>query len=70
MTLQPPGIRGMSAETRTDRLFDWDRSHTRRDAYRTVDHIAAQYMRGYCDEPALREAQRVCSALGPLGDRR
>jgi len=35
-----------------------------------VDCTAAQFIRGYCDELALREARRVSSPLGPLGERR
>jgi len=50
--------------------FDRDRSNARRDAYRAVDRTAAQFIRGYCDELALREARRVYSTLGPLGERR
>jgi hypothetical protein len=66
--------------------FDWDRYHDRQDACREKDRIAAQcgvernpvfnsFVRrgvpeGYCDELALRQAQRQCSAFGPLGDER
>ena len=66
--------------------FDWDRYHARQDACREADRIAAQcevernavfnsFVRrgppeGYCDELALRRAQRACSAFGPLEERR
>jgi hypothetical protein len=66
--------------------FDWDRYHERQDACREKDRIAAQcgverspvfnsfVRRGvpeeYCDELALRQAQRQCSAFGPQGDKR
>jgi hypothetical protein len=66
--------------------FDWDRYDARQDACREKDRIAAQcgvernpvfnsFVRrgvpeGYCDELALRQAQRQCSAFGPLGDKR
>jgi hypothetical protein len=48
--------------------FDWDRYHDRQDACREADRIAAQCTRGYCDELALRSAQRACSAF--TGERR
>ena len=63
--------------------FDWDRYHDRQDACAKKDRIAAQcevernpvfnsFVRrgvpeGYCDELALRQAQRACSAFDPLG---
>ena len=63
--------------------FDWDRYHDRQDACAEKDRIAAQcevernpvfnsFVRrgtpeGYCDELALRQAQRACSAFDPLG---
>jgi hypothetical protein len=66
--------------------FDWDRYDARQDACREKDRIAAQcgvernpvfnsfVRRGvpeeYCDELALRQAQRQCLAFGPLGDKR
>ena len=62
-----------------DQSFDWDRYHARQDACREADRIAAQcevernavfnsfVRRGpperYCDELALRQAQRACSAF-------
>jgi hypothetical protein len=62
-----------------ERPFDWDRYHDRQDACREKDRIAAQcevernpvfnsFVRrgipeGYCDELALRQAQRACSAF-------
>jgi hypothetical protein len=68
-----------------DEAFDWDRYDARQDACREKDRIAAQcgvernpvfnsFVRrgvpeGYCDELALRQAQRQCSAFGPLGQR-
>ena len=50
--------------------FDWDRHHARQDACRDADHIAQECTRGleWCDELALRQAQRACSAFGPLGE--
>jgi hypothetical protein len=66
-----------------DRPFDGDRYHTRQDACAEKDRLAAQckvernpvfnsFVRrgvpeGYCDEIALRQAQRACSA--PPGER-
>jgi hypothetical protein len=63
--------------------FDWDRYYDRQDACAEKDRIAAQcevernpvfnsFVRrgipeGYCDELALRQAQRACSAFDPLG---
>jgi len=58
------------SETGIDRPFDRDRSHARRDAYRAVDRTATQFIRGCGDELALREARRLYSTLGPLGERR
>jgi hypothetical protein len=54
-----------------DRWVDWDRYQARQDACREADRIAADCARGldYCDELALRQAKRACSAFGPLGDR-
>jgi hypothetical protein len=46
--------------------FDWDRYHARQDACTEQDRIAADCARGYCDELALRQAQRACSAFRPL----
>jgi hypothetical protein len=46
--------------------FDWDRSHARQDACAEKDRIVAQCAYwAICDERALRQAQRVCSAFGP-----
>jgi len=55
-----------------DRPFDWDRYHARQDACREVDRIAQDCTRGveWCDELALRQAKRACSAFGPLGTER
>jgi hypothetical protein len=55
-----------------DQFFDWDRYHARQDACREADRIAQDCARGvaYCDELALRQAKRACSAFGPLGERR
>ena len=52
--------------------FDWDRYHDRQDACREKDRSAAECVGGvdYCDEPAVRQARRACSAFGPLGERR
>ena len=41
----------------------WDLHHDRQDACREVDRIAAACTRGYCDELALRQAQRARSAF-------
>jgi hypothetical protein len=48
--------------------FDWDRYHARQDACLENDRIVADCVRGldYCDELALRQAQRACSAFRPL----
>jgi len=53
-----------------DRPFDWDRYHARQDACREADRIAQDCTRGvaWCDELALRQAKRACSAFGPLGE--
>ena len=48
--------------------FDWDRYHDRQDACLEADRIAAACTQGYCDELALRQAQRACSAF--TGERR
>jgi hypothetical protein len=50
--------------------FDWDRYHNRQDACREKDRIAETCTRGYCDELALRQAQRACSAFNRPGERR
>jgi hypothetical protein len=52
--------------------FDWDRTHDRQDACREQDRIAAECGRGLedCDELALRQATRACSAFGGSGERR
>jgi hypothetical protein len=34
------------------------------------DRIAADFARGYCDELALRQAQRACSAFSGSQERR
>lgn len=49
--------------------FDWDQYHARQDACRDADRIAAACAKGACDELALRQAKRDCSAFGPLGGR-
>ena len=65
--------------------FDWDRYHARQDACAEKNRIATQcefersavfnsFVRrgspeGYCDEFALRQATRDCSASGPQGER-
>jgi hypothetical protein len=50
--------------------FDWDRYHERQDACTEAYRLAQQCERGleYCNELALRQAQRQCSAFG--GERR
>jgi hypothetical protein len=48
------------------RGFNWDRYHAGQDACAEKDRIAAQCAYwAICDERALRQAQRVCSAFGP-----
>jgi hypothetical protein len=42
--------------------FDWDRYHARQDACLEADRIAQDCVTGYCDELALRQARRACSA--------
>jgi hypothetical protein len=51
-----------------NRPFDWDRYHARLDACREADRIAQDCTRGvaFCDELALRQARRACSAFGQL----
>ena len=53
-----------------DQSFDWDRYNARQDACREADRIAQDCTRGvaWCDELALRQAKRACSAFGPLGE--
>jgi hypothetical protein len=46
--------------------FDWDRYHERQDACLEQDRIAAACTQGYCDELALRQAQRACSPFSGL----
>jgi hypothetical protein len=48
--------------------FDWDLYHGRQDACREADRIAQDCTKGvaFCDELALRQARRACSAFGPL----
>jgi len=55
-----------------DQPFDWDRYHARQDACLEADRIAQDCTKGvaFCDELALRQARRTCSAFGPLGDER
>jgi hypothetical protein len=52
-----------------DRPFDRARYHARQDACREADRIAQDCTRGlaYCDELALSQAKRACSAFGPTG---
>jgi hypothetical protein len=45
-----------------ERPFDWDRYNARQDACTEADRIAMACTRGYCDELALRQAKRACSA--------
>ena len=54
-----------------DRPFDWDRYHARQAACAEADRIAQDCTKGvaFCDELALRQARRACSAFGPLGER-
>jgi hypothetical protein len=55
-----------------DQPFDWDRYHAEQDACLEADRIAQDCTKGvaFCDELALRQAKRACSAFGPLGDER
>jgi hypothetical protein len=57
---------------RAGQPFDWDRYHARQDACREADRIAQDCTKGvaWCDELALRQAKRACSAFGPLGEGR
>ena len=52
-----------------DQPFDWDRYNAHQDACLEADRIAQDCTKGvaYCDELALRQARRACSAFGPLG---
>jgi hypothetical protein len=62
-----------AAPARADECpFDWDRYNARQDACREADRIAQDCTRGveWCDELALRQARRACSAFGPLGEDR
>jgi hypothetical protein len=53
-----------------ERPLDWDRYNARQDACTEADRIAMACTRGvaYCDELALRQARRACSAF--TGERR
>jgi hypothetical protein len=53
-----------------ERPFSWDRYQERQDACTEKDRIAAQCAQGvtFCDELALRQAMRACSAF--TGERR
>jgi hypothetical protein len=53
-----------------DRPFNWDRYHDRLDACTETDRITAACARGYCDELALRQAQRACSPFSGSQERR
>ena len=66
------GLAGATARADEQRPFDWDRYHARQDACREANRIAQHCTRGldWCDELALRQAKRACSAFGPLGVRR
>jgi hypothetical protein len=52
-----------------DQPFNWDRYHSRQDACLEQDRIAADCARGYCDELALRQAQRTCSPFSGSRER-
>jgi hypothetical protein len=58
------GALATAAPARASEAFDWDRVHAREDACLEADRIALACVRGYCDELALRQAQRACSAFG------
>ena len=64
-----PAPQRTAALVLADERFDWDRYHARQDACREADRIAQDCTTGvaYCDELALRQAKRACSAFGPLG---
>jgi hypothetical protein len=50
--------------------FDWDRYHARQDACLEKDRLVADCaQRGYCDELALRQAQRACSPFSSHRER-
>ena len=60
-----------------DQPFDWDRYYARQDACLEADRIAQDCaepgpsgFKNFCNELALREARRKCSAFGALGERR
>jgi len=69
-----------------EKSFDWDRYHSHHEACAEKDRIASQceversavfnsFVRrgspeGYCDELALRQATRDCSASKPQDERR
>jgi hypothetical protein len=61
-----PAFAGEQTVSEATPAFDWDLYHDRQDACREKDRIAAQCTQGHCDELALRQAQRACSAFGPL----
>jgi hypothetical protein len=65
-------LAGATAHADEQRPFDCDRYHACQDACREADRIGQDCVRGveYCDELALRQAKRACSAFGPLGERR
>jgi hypothetical protein len=49
--------------SRAGEAFDWDRYHARQDACREAERFAAACSQGYCDELALRQTRRMCSAF-------
>ena len=64
-------VGGRSQHVPTNAPSIWDRYHARQDAYRETNRITQDCSRGldyYCDELALRQAKRPCSAFGPLGE--
>jgi len=65
-----PAIAGERVVSEATPAFDWDLYHAPQDACREADRIAAQCAQGHCDDLALRQAQRACSAFGPLRERR
>jgi hypothetical protein len=71
LTAAVPALAGERTVSGVAPAFDWDLYHARQDACAEKDRIAADCAEeaplGYCDELALRQATRACSAFGPLG---
>jgi hypothetical protein len=62
-----PAFAGERTVSEATPAFDWNLYHDRQDACREADRIAAQCTQGHCDDLALRQARRACSAFDRRG---